>query len=224
MRWTRTSWFAAALLCACDGVAGSDYNGQPLAVLKGTVSNQSGIPPAQPIDAALLWRARAGGMAGEIMSATPVTIVKMFPAQFTISIYLPAPAAAFDSSTLPYAVANVGAITHGATPGEIQSGAGVLGRLADPLLYYLRRDLPPGLMQQQYGALKQGYHLVSRTQVVDPATLSPSQVDACATVLTGEAHDIAFADAQLECAQSLLSQSSHEVPLSTPVLLQVVNP
>jgi hypothetical protein len=218
------SFVAAALLCGCDGVVGSDYNGQPLAVLKGTVNNQSGVPPVQRIDAALLWRARAGGMSDEIMSATPVTIEKLFPAQFTITIYLPAPAAAFESSTLPYAVANVGAITHGATPAEIQSGAGVLGRLPDPLLYYLRRDVPPGLLQQHYGVLHKGYHLLSRTQIVDPATLSPSQIDACATTLTGEASDLAFADAQLECAQSLLSQSSREVPLSTPVLLQVVNP
>jgi hypothetical protein len=224
MRWARTSFLAAALLCGCDGVAGSDYNGEPLAVLKGTVNNQSGVPPALRIDAALLWRARAGGGTDEIMSATPVTIEKLFPAQFTITIYLPAPAAAFESSTLPHAVANVGAITHGATPAEIQSGAGVLGRLADPLLYYLRRDLPPGLLQQHYGALNKGYHLVSRTQLVDPATLPPSQIDACATTLTGETSDISFADAQLECAQTLLSHASHEVPLSTPVLLQVVNP
>jgi len=213
---------AAALYCGCDGQAGNDFNGQPLAVLTGTVSNQSGIPPAQKIDAALLWRAT--GTSDQIMSATPVVIEKLFPAQFTITIYLPAPAAALAQSTLPFAVANVGAITHGASPGDIASGAGVLGRLADPLLFYFASDTPHGLLEQQYGALKKGYHFISRTQVVDPATLGQAQIDSCATALHGEVPAIAFADAQRECAQSLLSQSSYEVPLSTPVLLQVSNP
>src|SRR5262245_21473559 len=127
MKWSSmTLLAAAALVGGCDSQAGSDYYGQPLAVLKGTVSSQSGVPPAQQIDAALLWRAPSGS--DQIMSATPVTIMKMFPAQFTITIYLPAPSAAFQSTTLPYAVANVGAITHGALPGEIASGSAVLGR------------------------------------------------------------------------------------------------
>src|SRR2546423_6723325 len=109
MWWARSTTLlaAAALLYGCDGQAGSDYNGQPLAVLTGTVSNQSGVPPAQRIDAALLWR--GSGMSDEIMSATPVVIEKLFPAQFTITIYLPAPAAALAQSTLPFARANVGA-------------------------------------------------------------------------------------------------------------------
>jgi len=222
MKWARTTFLAAALLGGCDGQAGTDYYGQPLAVLKGTVSNQSGVPPTHQIDAALLWRAPSGSDA--IMSATPVTIEKLFPAQFTITIYLPAPAAAFQSTTLPYAVANVGAITHGATPSEIASGGGVLGRLADPLLYYFRSDVPAGLLEQQYGAMRKGYHLISRMQVVDPLTLAPSQIDSCAAALTGQSPDISFADAQRECRQSLLSQASHELPLTTPVLLQVSNP
>src|ERR1051325_353229 len=126
---TTTLWAALLLVVGCDGHAGSDYDGQPLAVLTGTVDNQSGVPPAQQMDAALLWRAR--GMSDQIMSATPVRIEKLFPAQFTITIYLPAPAEALAQSTLPFAVANVGAIRHGASADEIASGSAVLGRLAD---------------------------------------------------------------------------------------------
>jgi hypothetical protein len=221
MRWTGLALCAAALL-GCDGQAGPDYNGLPLAVLSGTVNNQSGIPPSQPIDAALLWRAPAGVDA--IMSATQVTIEKTFPAQFIISIYLPAPASVQQQSTLPYAVANVGAIQHGLTPQQLAAGTGVLGRLNDPLLYYFEKDLPGGLLQQQYGALKKGYHLLSRTQTVDPATLAPAAVDACAQTLVSQVGSIAPADAQTECAQSLLSHTSIEVPMNTPLILQVTNP
>jgi hypothetical protein len=148
----------------------------------------------------------------------------MFPAHFTISIYLPPPPEAFLATSLPFAVANVGAVRHDASPSEIQSGAALLGRLADPLLYYCRKELPAGLLTDAYGPLRKGYHYISRTQRVDPATLAQADVDACATTLTGQSHDISFADAQRECRDSLLSQVSHELPLTTPVLLQVKNP
>jgi hypothetical protein len=214
---------AATLLAGCDGQAGSDYNGQPLAVLKGTVENQSGVPPAQQIDAALLWHAHGSTSLDTIMGATPVTIDKLFPAVFIITIYLPPPDVAFQQSTLPYAVADVGAIVHGASAADIASGAAVLGRLADPLLFYFKSDVPPGLMQEQYGGLKKGYHLISRHQILDPTTLSPAQINGCAQTLSSQTQ-VTFADAQVECAQSLLSQQSHEVPLTTPILLQVRNP
>jgi hypothetical protein len=218
-------WAVAAILVAgCDGQAGNDYRGGPLAVLTGTVNNQSGLPPVTQIDAALLWQARVANQPDAIMSATPVMIEKLFPAQFTITIYLPAPTVAFQQTSLPYAVASIGAISHGATPAQIADGSAVLGRLADPLLYYFRSDVPRGLMQQQYGPLGIGYHLVHRQQTVDPALLTQAQIDGCATTLTGESHDITFADAEGECAQSLLSHTSQEVPLGTPVLLQVKNP
>src|SRR5436309_2454419 len=100
MRWTGKMPLAAEALATlaalaalfwagCDAQAGADYNGQPLAVLMGTVQNQSGVPPAQQIDAALLWHAHDSSPLDSIMSATPVTIEKLFPAQFTITIYLP---------------------------------------------------------------------------------------------------------------------------------------
>jgi hypothetical protein len=214
---------AATLLAGCDAQAGGDYNGEPLAVLKGTVQNQSGVPPAQQIDAALLWHAHGSTSLDSIMDATPVSIEKLFPAIFIITIYLPAPAVAFQQSTLPYAVADVGAIVHGASAADIASGAAVLGRLADPLLFYFESDVPQGLMQQHYGGLKKGYHLISRHQIVDPTTLSQAQINGCAQTLSSQTQ-VSFADAQVECAQSLLSQDSHEVPLTTPILLQVRNP
>jgi hypothetical protein len=213
----------ATLLGACDAQVGNEYNGQPLAVLTGTVENQSLVPPALQIDAALLWHALGSNPLDAIMSATPVTIAKTFPAQFTITVYLPPPAMAFQQTTLPYAVADVGAIVHGATAADIASGAAVLGRLTDPVLFYFQSTVPQGLMEQQYGSLKKGYHLISRQQIVDPATLSPSQIDACANTLSSQTR-VAFADARTECAQSLLTEQSHEVPTSTPLLLRVRNP
>ena len=132
------------------------------------------------MDAALLWRARDPASPDAIMGASPVMIEKVFPAQFTITIFLPAPAVAFQDTTLPYAVANLGAIAHGTPPDQIAVGSGVLGKLPDPLLYYFRADVPEGLLAQQYGSLKKGYHLVHRQQTTDPATLSSAQLDACA--------------------------------------------
>jgi hypothetical protein len=213
----------AGLLVGCDAQAGSDYSGQPLVTLHGTVNNQSGQPPSYQIDAALLWLERSA-TPDAIMSATPVQIEKVFPAQFTITIYLPPPTSVLQSTTLPYAAANLGAISHGASPADIASGAALFGRLSDPLLYYFRTDVPAGSLERQYGALKQGYHLLTRTQTVDPNALPSAQIDACAATLTGERHEIAFADAQLECKESLLSHTSHQLPLDTPLLLQVSNP
>ena len=216
---------ACLLLClsalGCDGQASSDFPGLPLAVLSGTVNVQPGFPPfsSQPIDAALLWR--APGAVDTIMSATQVMIVKTFPAQFMISIYLPPPQSVLQKSSLPYAVADLGAIVHGLTPAQLAAGTGVLGRLNDPLLYYIENDLPRGLMQLQYGALKKGYHLISRTQTVDPATLPSASVDGCAAQLVDQDGAISYADARTECAQSLLSHSSKELPLDTPLLLLI---
>ena len=48
----------------------------------------------------------------------------------------------------------------------------------------------------------------------------PSEILSTATAADGLDNPASLA----ECAQSLLSQSSYEVPLSTPVLLQVSNP
>lgn len=214
---------ASALWAGCDAQAGVDYNGQPLAVLTGEVQNQSGVPPAQPIDAALLWHAGGSTSPDSIMSATPVMIEKVFPARFTITIFLPPPTVAVQQTTLPYAVADVGAIVHGASVADLASGAAVLGRVADPLLFYFERDVPHGLMEQQYGGLKKGYHLISRQEVVDPATLSQSQIDDCVATLSSQV-DVAAADARAECTQSLLSQHSQELPMSTSLVMQVRNP
>jgi hypothetical protein len=218
------AWTVALLAGGCDAQAGSDYDGQPLATLRGTVNNTSGVPPVYEIDAALLWRARNPVAPDAIMGATPVRIEKLFPAQFTITVFLPPPATALAATTLPYAVASVGAITRGAPPAQIADGSAVLGQLADPLLYYFRAPVPRGLLQEQYGALAKGYHLIQRRQTLDPAALTAAQVDDCARTLTADSPDLAFADAQSECAQSLLSHTSQELPLDTPVLLVVKNP
>src|SRR5262245_48092805 len=151
MRWTATTCWAFALWAGCDAQAGADYPGEPLAVLTGNVENQTGIPPAQTIDAALLWHAHGSTSLDAIMSATPVMIEKVFPAQFTITIYLPPPPSTFAQSTLPYAVADIGAIVHDASAADLASGAAVLGRIADPLLFYFASNVPHGLMEQQYG-------------------------------------------------------------------------
>jgi hypothetical protein len=225
MRWCAiTAVLTLALLGGCDAHAGSDYSGLPLATLRGTVDNAAGVPPVYQLDAALLWHARDAASPDAIMGASPVMIEKRFPAQFTIAIYLPPPDAALANSTLPYAVASVGAITHGASLAEIADGSAVLGQLADPLLYYFRSAVPRGLMQQHYGALAKGYHLIQRQQTTDPSTLTPAQIDDCARTLTADSRDIARVDAERECAQSLLSHTSQEVPLDTPVLLVVKNP
>jgi hypothetical protein len=215
--------FGLALLVGCDPQVGNDYRGGPLAVLKGIVNNQSGVPPVYLIDAALLWQAR-GAAPNTIVGATPVPIVKMFPAEFTITVYLPPPATVQAQSSLPYAAAEVGAMTHDATPAEIANGSAILGQLADPQLYYFRSDVPAGLLAQQYGSLRAGYHLLHRTQTVDPATLTSAQITSCAATLQSESPSIALADAQYECQSSLLSHVSQELSLDSPLLLLVKNP
>jgi hypothetical protein len=208
-----------ALLAGCDGQAGSDYHGEPLAELTGTVNNESGQPPATMIDAVLLWRAGDGNSAA---AATPVVIEKMFPAQFTITLYQPPPEVALHVSSLPFAVANLGAIRHGA---DLMRGDGLLGSLADPQIYYVHRALPAdGPLHDAYGALAKGYHYVSRSQQRDPATLSAAEIDDCATRVAGAPDGISLSDAQTECRDNLLSQSIRELPLTTPVVLRVKNP
>jgi hypothetical protein len=210
--------------CGCDGQAGSDYQGTPLVVLHGSVVDSSPTPPWQPIDAALLWRGLDAAMPDAIMFATPLPVEKVFPASFTIWVYLPPPQRAYQGS-LPYASANVGAIAHGATAADLANGTGILGRMPDPLLYYFKSDvLQNGLMAQHYGSLKRGYHLMTRHQTADPSTLTPSQIDACAGALVAESAGLARADAATECVESLLTFSNQELPLDTALTLDLTKP
>jgi hypothetical protein len=211
----------ALSLGGCDGQAGSDYKGTPLVVLHGMVVDSTPMAPWQPVDAALLWRGSDPAMPDAIMFATPVSVEKVFPATFTIWVYLPPPPGAFEGS-LPYASANVGAIVDGATADQLASGAGVLGRLPDPLLYYFKSDVSQnGFMAQHYGPLKRGYHLIARLKTADPSTLTAAQIDACAGALVAESAGVARADAATECAQNLLTFTNQELPLDTALTLEL---
>jgi hypothetical protein len=210
------------MLAGCDSQVGNDYPGQSLIVLKGAVNYRGGVPSGN-VAAALLWHALGSSMPDTLASATPVKIEKVFPAPFTITIYLPPPTDVLHQSSLPYAVASVGAINMSLPANQWVSG--MLGLVADPLLYYFKTDVEAnGIMGRQYGPMKRGYHLISRHQTVDPSTLSAMQIDDCANALQAESRAIARGDAQLECSQSLLTHASQEVPLDTNLLLEVSSP
>lgn len=87
------------LLAACgDPQVGSDYHGESLLTIKGTIVNELGEAPAGPVDAVLVWN----NMTSEADTESfPVrtTVTGSFPAAFTLSVHEPPPAESLNDLT-----------------------------------------------------------------------------------------------------------------------------
>ncbi|MGK3958968.1 hypothetical protein WMF38_38660 [Sorangium sp. So ce118] len=83
-----------ALLVACgDSQVGSDYPGEALLTVEGTIVNELDAAPTGPVDALLVWNIQGGDGPGDDPENFPVrtTVTGSFPAAFTLSIHEPPP-------------------------------------------------------------------------------------------------------------------------------------
>jgi hypothetical protein len=167
-----------ALLFGCDPAISSDYMGEPIASLRGTITSDfSEAPPeAEVILAWVNWRSDPGTVVG-----TRVPVEGDFPAGFTLTLHLPPPYVALN--VLPedrYAgldepmlgVAWILVLRKGAVPPyqnvlqhadikAVQPGD-VLGWAEDHVFVWVDSDVPEGSWAEEIlsGTPPSGFHLM----------------------------------------------------------------
>jgi hypothetical protein len=175
----------AALLCACDPQADSDYLGEPLITLPGYVASSG---PA-PLEAAMLWQRGPPPSTDDQELATRAPVRTGFPATFTLHLYQPAPSAArrtLAPGEVTFARANAGAVPYGIAAGAVPALPTASGQNAaygiDPhhWVLYLPENVPSGSLTEWWlgAALPAGFHLL-RVTAVDPQCIPPEQLAAC---------------------------------------------
>lgn len=167
--------FFSSVACAlggCSSQGDTNYRGEPLAVVSGTVETGSVAAPSS-LSAGIAWAqpkllfGSSGTQVtdvGYLGETTPVA--GSFPAGFTLDVFTPAPAASdiacADSST-NVSVGFIVALDHLSSDGQVQP-SDVVGAASEYLLIYQDTDEPDGWsclpdMGFTYKPTK-GYHLM----------------------------------------------------------------
>jgi hypothetical protein len=174
-------------LAACGSQADTNYRGEPLATLSGTVESQSGSAASGPMDAALVWaqvefspNAQLIQSINWVGESAPVS--GQFPASFTLDVYLPPPSSviiACPSSSGHVAVANIVAVPAGVNINSSNLVQSVVGEAEQSLLLYLDSDQPAGwTCLPDWGftfAPTKGFHLVNMV----PNSIQPRAYGSC---------------------------------------------
>ncbi|WP_437981117.1 hypothetical protein [Sorangium sp. So ce117] len=183
------------LLAACgDPQVGSEYPGEALLTVEGTIVNEQGVAPTGPVDAVLVWNTQ--GDVENFPVETPVT--GSFPASFTLSIHAPPQESALnDFSEFGVVDTRVGIATVEAALDEASAGEGTsLGVDEDHVIVYVESQMAEGSFWSNLlgGPLSPGFHVMdvfSREGAVD-AELQAA-FDACDAAATTEAEHNACA-------------------------------
>ena len=91
------AWVAlASALSGCSAQVDSDYQGEPLATIRGTVALKSGaLDGDRPVNAAILWVYQdSANQYQPKYVGDRISVRGSFPANFTLDVYTPPPAAA----------------------------------------------------------------------------------------------------------------------------------
>ncbi|WP_438038867.1 hypothetical protein [Sorangium sp. So ce128] len=183
------------LLAACgDPQVGSEYPGEALLTVEGTIVNELDVAPAGPVDAVLVWNTQ-----GDVENYPVQTAVTgSFPASFTLSIHAPPQESALnDFSEFGLVDTRVGIATVEAALDEASAGEGTsLGVDEDHVIVYVESEMAEGGFWSNLfgGQLSPGFHVmdvVSREGDVD-AELQAA-FDACDAAATTEAEHNACA-------------------------------
>ncbi|WP_441291674.1 hypothetical protein ACSRUE_15515 [Sorangium sp. KYC3313] len=180
------------LLAACgDPQVGSEYPGEALLTVEGTIVNEHGVAPAGPVDAALVWNTVSGSSDVESFPAR-AAVTGSFPASFTLSIHAPPQESALnDFSEEGLDDTRVGIATIEAALDEASAGEGAsLGVDEDHVIVYVESEMAEdGFWSNLFGGqLSPGFHVMdvfSREGEVD-AELQAA-FDACDAAATTEA-------------------------------------
>lgn len=161
---------ALCLLAGCDPVAGTDYVGEPMFALSGTLTSKA--PSEDPLELALLWQ-DSGGAGGPGVAITRVPSALELPSTVRLSIPLPPPdAARFAFDDVELAEAYIGVL---AEPNDVR------GIDRSHVLVWADRDVEAGTAAADYlgGALEAGYHL-RRFVPGAPGNAQRVMIDRCA--------------------------------------------
>jgi len=180
----------AALGFSCDPQAEATYQGEPLITLNGQVRSPGQLPQ---LEAAMLWQRGPPPSSTDVELATRAPVVSGFPATFTLSLYVPPPAAArrtLAAGEVVYARANAGAVSPGTPVGWTTPGASsanstpVWGIDVNHWVVFVAANVPAGSLMEWWlgGALPAGFHLL-RVAPFDGRCIKPADLDACAAEL-----------------------------------------
>jgi hypothetical protein len=177
------------LLAACgDPQVGSEYPGEALLTVEGTIVNELGAAPAGPVDAVLVWNTQ-----GDVESFPVRTAVAgSFPASFTLSIHAPPQESALnDFSEFGLEDTRVGIATVEAALDEASAGEGTgLGVDEGHVIVYVESEMAEdGFWSNLFGGpLSPGFHVmdVFRREGDVDAELQAA-FDACDAAATTEA-------------------------------------
>ncbi|WP_437544109.1 hypothetical protein WME97_34915 [Sorangium sp. So ce367] len=187
------------LLAACgDPQVGSDYPGEALLTVRGTIANELDEAPAGPVDAVLVWNIEQVGSGNENFPVR-ATAVGSFPASFTLSIHEPPPESGLnDLSEVGLEDTRVGIGIIVAAPSGVyaDSESSWLGVDEHHVIVYVESEMDEdgGWSNLFGGPLAPGYHVmdaVPRTPGSDVDAEMQAAFDACDAAATTEAEHLA---------------------------------
>ncbi|WP_437658465.1 hypothetical protein [Sorangium sp. So ce1182] len=181
------------LLAACgDSQVGSDYEGESLLTVKGTIVNELDEAPEGPVDAVLVWNSVTTDRENENFPVR-TTVTGSFPAAFTLSIHEPPPAESLNDLTeIGLVDTRVGIATIEAALNEESAGDGSgLGVDEHHVIVYVESEMDEdGLWSNFFGGpLAPGFHVMDVLSSEDDEQDPERQAafDACDAAATTEA-------------------------------------
>ncbi|XYH95908.1 hypothetical protein ACMHYB_50305 [Sorangium sp. So ce1128] len=153
-----------ALLVACgDSQVGSDYPGEALLTVEGTIVNELDAAPTGPVDAVLVWNSVTSDTENENFPVR-TTVTGSFPAAFTLSIHEPPPEISLnDLGEAGLVDTRVGIATIEAALSEDSAGEGSgLGVDEHHVIVYVESEMDEDGFWSNFfdGPLAPGFHVM----------------------------------------------------------------
>ncbi|HTN87280.1 MAG TPA: hypothetical protein VL242_26465 [Sorangium sp.] len=196
------------LIAACgDSQVGSDYPGEALLTVQGTIVNELDAAPTGPVDAVLVWNSVTSDTENENFPVR-TTVTGSFPAAFTLSIHEPPPEISLnDLGEIGLVDTRVGIATIQAASSEDSAGEGsALGVDEHHVIVYVESEMDEDGFWSNFfgGPLAPGFHVmdVGVEHAVDAER--QEAFDACNAAATTEAeHNACYGyDAKLKIRPS----------------------
>lgn len=169
---------ATCVLGGCDSLAGTDYVGEPMFTLSGTLSSKGSGADDHELGLSLMWQ-DSRGAGGPGIAASPVPVSLEFPSTLHLSIALPPPDAArfaFDDS--PSELAEAYLVVVGPDADMPHQMRGIDRSHA---LVWASGDISQGALAADYlgGPVSAGYHLRRHVPVTTPGAAQQQMIDRC---------------------------------------------
>ena len=161
-----------AASAGCDSQAGTDYRGEPLALVLGTMTSEVDDAPAE-MEALLLWNVEAGSEQDHVVTDR-LQVSGGYPAEFGMELFDVPDDDALNQfgDESRFGVAYILALPAGYDL-ESDEAPAVMGA-GSHVLAYVESDIEPGTTAERIlgGALEAGYHLMTWLPAEDPACVT----------------------------------------------------